>query len=64
MKKLNGMLQGATMLSKSEMKNVKGGMSYCDRLQEYANTYYQDDRVSDEDWDRWTENWLNHCSGN
>ena len=60
----NFVLKSATSLSKEEMKNVKGGMSYCDRLQEWANTYYQDVRISDGDWDRWTENWLDHCSGN
>ena len=60
----NFVLKSATSLSKGEMKNVKGGMSYCDRLQEWANTYYQDVRISDGDWDDWGDYWEAHCSGN
>ncbi|OJV87185.1 MAG: hypothetical protein BGO34_12605 [Bacteroidia bacterium 44-10] len=60
MKKNNVMLQGATKLSKQEMKNVKGGSSYCDSLQEWANTYFED--ATSEQWDQWADYWESHCS--
>ena len=60
----NFVLKSAASLSKEEMKNVKGGMSYCDRLQEWANTYYDNEQVPKEDWDDWGDYWEAHCSGN
>ncbi len=53
-------LSGATMLSKSEMKNVQGGKSYCHRLQEWAGLYYKD--ASKEYQDQWEEYWLEYCT--
>lgn len=60
----NFMLQNATKLTESQMKNVKGGAmsQYCKDLQAWANTYRDDDRVPDSDWDKWTDYWLEHCS--
>lgn len=61
MKILNEMLHEATTLNKSEMKNVKGGVSreeYCATLQQLANSNIQDE---DWDWDNWSNAWETHC---
>ncbi|WP_352422615.1 TIGR04149 family rSAM-modified RiPP [Proteiniphilum sp.] len=60
MKNINVILKGATKLNKQEMKNIKGGRSYCDSLQEWANTYYE--TATSAQWDEWAGYWEGHCS--
>lgn len=48
-------------LNYQEMSEIKGGaMSYCDRLQEWANTYFES--ATDEQWEVWSDYWIGNCS--
>ncbi len=48
-------------LNYQEMSEILGGtMSYCDRLQAWANTYYE--TATDAQWDQWADYWEAHCS--
>ena len=48
-------------LNYQEMSEIKGGrMSYCDRLQQWANEHFQD--ATSDQWDVWADYWLENCS--
>lgn len=50
-------------LNYQEMSEIKGGSSaYCDSLQEWANTHYDNPNMPDEYWDEWADLWIDNCS--
>ncbi|WP_352422613.1 hypothetical protein [Proteiniphilum sp.] len=61
MKNINVILKGATKLNKQEMKNVKGGASYCDTLQTIARDDYAINEWTSAQWDAWDHAWSSHC---